>query len=198
MPEADGRATERPEGGRVGLPSRARNEVGDLWWWFLLRGALALTFGIAVLVRPSDTLTTVVRLVGFYCLLDGSANLVAVLLRAHSRTAWLGALAGVSAGGALLFWPGVPLRGLFLAFGGWAMLTGGSHAFLARSRGESTSTRTLGWALAGLGLAFVLWRGTDVVVIAWVIAVALLVIGATLLYIASRLRFLQGEVARHA
>jgi phosphate/sulfate permease len=71
------------------------------------------------------------------------------------------------------------------------MLIGSSHALLARSRGESTSTMTLGWMLAGVGLALVLWRGTDVVVIAWIIAVAALVIAAALLYVASRLRFLQ-------
>jgi uncharacterized membrane protein HdeD (DUF308 family) len=117
---------------------------------------------------------------------------------AERGATWLTILAGLAAGGGLLLWPGVPLRGFLLVFGGWAILTGASHVLAARGRGqdgEAATTTTLGWLLAGLGLVLVLWPQTGVVAIAWVIALAALVTAALLLFIAVRLRRLQGRVA---
>lgn len=198
MGEVNGRSGERFEVPSSPLASRSAAMLGGLWSWFLVRGLLAAALGLAVLARPSESLSALARLVGVYCLLDGAANLAAVVRGARSGTTWASALGGVTAGAVLLFWPAVPLRAFLLLFGGWAILVGATHVLFPRSRGEATSTVTLGWLLAGLGLILLLWPGIGVVAIAWVIALAALLIAVVLLYIASRLRFLQGCVTRDA
>lgn len=198
MPDSNTRPGRQLEAVAAGLRSRASEKLGDLWWWFLLRGALAGALGLGALLWPSASLTVLARLVGLYCLVDGAASLVAVLRGAEPGATWLTIIAGLAAGAVLLLWPGVPLRGFLLAFGGWAILTGASHVLAARGRGEdgeAATTTTLGWLLAGFGLVLVLWPGTGVVAIAWVIALAALMTAALLLFVALRLRRLQGRVA---
>ena len=199
MPETDPRPGDRLKVAAVGLRSRASEKLGDLWWWFLLRGLLAGALGLAALVWPGTSLTVLAGLVGLYCLLDGLAGLVAALRGADSGTTWLTTLAGLAAGAVLLFWPGVTLRAFLMAFGAWALVTGASHIIAARGRREGEeqgTTVTLGVLVAVFGLVLVVWPGTGVVTIAWVIAAAAFVIAALLVFIALRLRRLQERLAR--
>jgi uncharacterized membrane protein HdeD (DUF308 family) len=192
---------DRLEAAAARLRSTADEKLGDLWWWFLVRGALAGALGVAALVWPSASLGVLARLAGIYCLLDGVASLVAAVRGADAKATWPTTFAGLAAGAVLLFWPGLPLRGFLVAFGGWALFTGASQVRAARGRDadeEGGATTTLGWLLAGFGLVLMLWPGTGVVAIAWVIALAALAIAGFLLFVAQRLRRLQAHVSRAA
>lgn len=196
MPEANGRSDERPKASSGRLWVTGRGNVGDLWWWFLVRGALAGAFGAAVLVRPDESLTTLVSLVSAYCLLHGATSLAAAARGSAPLASWLATVVSLAAGAALAVWPGVALRPFLLIFGAWALVIGASHLVFARSRGESSSSTTLGWLLATLGVALVIWPASaGVAMVARLIGYAALLIAVPLFYIASRLRFLQAHLA---
>ena len=47
------------------------------WWVLLLRGIVAMLFGILAFARPGLTLAALVLLFGFYALVDGIFSLIA-------------------------------------------------------------------------------------------------------------------------
>lgn len=195
MPEADGRSDEGLKPSSERPRTTGGGNVGDLWWWFLVRGALAGAFGAAVLVRPDESLVTLVSLVSAYCLIHGAVSLLAATRGSAPLASWLATSVSLCVGAALALWPGVTLRPFLLLFGGWALLIGASHLVFARSRGEGSSSTTLGWLLVGLGVALVIWPGTGVTTVARLIGYAAVLIAVPLFYIASRLRFLQERLA---
>jgi uncharacterized membrane protein HdeD (DUF308 family) len=106
----------------MNLPSLIRN-----WWMIAIRGVLAIGFGLAVLLWPRVTLSTVTVLFGVYAVLDGAWTIAAA--RRASETlleAWPVTLEGaVSIGLGLLalFFPFVS-RQFVYALGAWGVITG--------------------------------------------------------------------------
>jgi len=47
------------------------NVLSRNWWLFLVRGLIAIPFGIIALVWPELTLSTLILLFGFYTIFDG-------------------------------------------------------------------------------------------------------------------------------
>jgi uncharacterized membrane protein HdeD (DUF308 family) len=97
------------------------------WWMIAIRGVLAIAFGLAVLLGPRVTLSTVTVLFGVYAILDGGWTLAAAR-RASERLleAWPVVLEGaVSIGLGLLalFFPFV-WRQFFYALAFWGVVTG--------------------------------------------------------------------------
>lgn len=197
MTAEDPRPGERLRAAAAGVRSRAGQKLGDLRWWLLVRSGLAAALGVAALFWPGASLGALVGLVGLYCLLDGLGAVAAAVRGADAETAWPAAVAGLVAGGVLLFWPGLTVRIFLVAFGAWALFTGGSHVVAARRKAsaEREATSAFGWVLAGLGGVLVLWPGTGVVTIAWVIALVAFAIAAVLFFVARRLGRLEERLA---
>lgn len=104
-------------------------EVLDLWWLWLLRGALAILFGIVAWAWPGLTVVTLVWILGAYIIIDGVINIIGFFK--HHDLSWarriLLALWGVVqiiAG--LVVWvaPGLGAVTVMVVFGVWVMLTG--------------------------------------------------------------------------
>ncbi len=111
------------------------NSVPDLtglfarrWWTVLLRGVIAIAFGIVAFAWPAVTLSTLVLLFGFYALVDGVFSLFAVIGGRHRReNRWLLALESI-----VSIWAGIvtlrapALTAVVLVFfiSIWAMATG--------------------------------------------------------------------------
>jgi uncharacterized membrane protein HdeD (DUF308 family) len=95
-------------------------------------------------------------------------------------------------GGFLLFWPSTSARTLLMVFGGWALFTGVSNILAARRANVEDSNRslmtTMGGAVALVGLVLLIWPGTGVVAISWIIAVAALLLATLLIFLALRLK----------
>jgi uncharacterized membrane protein HdeD (DUF308 family) len=183
----------------AGMQSRLSGKLGDLWWAFMLRGVLAALLGLCALIWPSVSLAVLIALVGIYCLADGVAGLFGVW-RASERGANLAqALLGVVVGAVLLFWPGASIRTLLVVFGVWALFTGISQIVAARRDDVEGSDRsvmtTIGGIAAALGLILIVWPGTGIVAISWVIAVVALLLAALLIFLALHLKRLQARVA---
>jgi uncharacterized membrane protein HdeD (DUF308 family) len=186
----------------AGIQSRVSGKLGDIWWAFMLRGVFAGVLGICALIWPTLTFTILTRMVGLYCLADGLPGLVGSLRASDRGTYLLQAVVSLVVGGFLLFWPSTSARTLLMVFGGWALFTGVSHILAARRANvEETDrglTTTMGGAVAVFGLVLLIWPGTGVVAISWIIALAALLFAALLIFLALRLKRLKKRVDKLA
>jgi len=108
--------------GPVLLATLARN-----WWMVGARGALAILFGLALLLRPAVPLNLLVALFGLYAALDGAWAIASALwVTRMSFVAWPVLFEGVASlvvGALALGWPLVP-RELVHAIAAWGLITG--------------------------------------------------------------------------
>ena len=182
----------------AGIRSRASSKLGDIWWAFMLRGVFAGVLGIFALIWPTPTFTILTRVIGLYFLADAIPGLVGALRAAFSGTYLLQAVVSLVAGGVLLFLPSASARTLLMVFGGWALFIGISHMVAARRATVDENDRglitTTGGAAAVVGLVLLIWPGTGVVAISWVIALAALLLAALLIFLALRLKRLKKRV----
>jgi len=183
----------------AGAQARVSDKLGDVWWSLLVRGLLAVALGIAAIFWPKATLELLVRLVGLYVLFDGIVSLVGAF-RARELSAYLVAgMISVAIGGILLFWPDVTGRLLLIIVGIWALLQGVTLAWAGWQTDANDPERSLAMTIGGVaaiaGVILVVWPGTGSVAISWVIGIAALLVGALLLYLASRVRQAAKRVA---
>jgi len=176
----------------AGMHSRVSAKLGDIWWAFMLRGVFAGVLGIFALIWPTPTFTILTRMIGLYCLADGLPGLVGALRASDRGTYLLQAVVSLVVGGFLLFWPSTSVRTLLRVFGGWALFAGGSNILAVRRANVEDADRslmtTMGWAVAVVGLILLIWPGTGVVAISWIIALAALLLAALLIFLALRLK----------
>jgi uncharacterized membrane protein HdeD (DUF308 family) len=101
---------------------------GTRWWVVLLRGLIAIAFGLLAFAWPGVTVATLVLLFGFYALVDGIFSLsTAIGGRRHPEDRWLHALEGIIgiwAGVVTLRAPVVTAMVLVFFISIWAMATG--------------------------------------------------------------------------
>ena len=109
---------------------RMRPMLDDLarnWWLILLRGVLAIIFGVLTFVWPGITLVALVLLYGAFAFTDGILAIAAAIRGGSPAPRWWLALIGIfgiAAGVVTLISPATV--GLILLFfiAGWAIATG--------------------------------------------------------------------------
>jgi len=174
------------------------DKLGDVWWFLLARGLVALALGVAALFWPPATLVLLIRLIAIYALVDGAVGLVAAS-RAHDlRSNLAPGLVSITVGVVLLFWPDLTGRLLLIIVGLWALFQG-AMLILAGIETEADDPDrkpaiTIGAVAVIVGLILALWPGTGAVTIAWAIGIAALLIGVSLIYLALRLRRIDKRV----
>jgi uncharacterized membrane protein HdeD (DUF308 family) len=174
------------------LRVRIGEKVGDIWWAFMLRGLFALALGVSILIWPELTLGLFIRVIGFFVLLDGLAGLVSGMRSRELMAYLLPALISLAVGALLLFWPGVTLKLLMVFVGVWVLFMG-AGLFLSgrkadKSDPDSSTFMTLGAVLAIVGLVLILWPGTGLTTITWLVAGLAFLVGIILIFLASKLR----------
>jgi uncharacterized membrane protein HdeD (DUF308 family) len=99
----------------------------------LVRGIIAILFGILVMAVPGVTVLTLVIFFGVYALSDGITNIAHYFSRARRRSGWqlAGGIVSVLAGITALLWPGITALSLALVIGAWAVVLGASQIALA-------------------------------------------------------------------
>ena len=175
------------------------SRLGDVWWYFLLRGLFAGVLGFCALVWPVMSLSILLALVGIYCLVDGATGLAAAIKSSDGGVQIIQAIFGLAVGAVLLFWPGTTMKTLLVIFGIWVLFSGISQILTARRMMLDQSERGLftgiGAVAVVFGLILIFWPGTGVVAIAWTIAAAALLIAALLISLAMRLKRLSERSA---
>ena len=98
------------------------------WWLLLLRGIIAVAFGVATFVWPGLTALVLVYLIGFWSIMRGVLEIVgAIRLRKEIANEWsLGAAGALSVifGLILVIAPGAGALGLLWLIAAWAVLFG--------------------------------------------------------------------------
>jgi uncharacterized membrane protein HdeD (DUF308 family) len=173
-----------------------------VWWWVLIRGILAIAFGVVALVIPGQALTAIAIVFGAFALVDGvMAAIHAVRVRAsYKYWGWLlvqgilSALAGLAA---------LILPGFAGAFGGLVVLwtiviwniTHGAVG-IRSAAGAQSSGRTWGIVagvfsvLFGIVLAFLVLflPGAALLGLVWAVGIAAIVFGLMLVIAAIQVR----------
>jgi uncharacterized membrane protein HdeD (DUF308 family) len=170
--------------------------VKALWWLVLIRGVLAVVFGLYALFQPAAALLALVFVYGFYAIMDGVAAL-AVGFR-HRRTSHWGwhvvqGVVSLLAGVIALFWPGPTIFALVLIIGVWSIVLGATEiveAFTARRHGSSSWVWLLVGGIVGVifGVTLIASPAAGALTLLWVIGLFSLVFGVVYVVWAFQLR----------
>jgi uncharacterized membrane protein HdeD (DUF308 family) len=166
------------------------------WGLVALRGVLGILFGLFILSNPLLSLTILVMFSGVYLLVDGVVTVGAAVANRRGQPRWGSLLAagllGAAAGVFILTWPGWTAVALGYLLAGWATIAGvGEIVAGLRLRKQITGEWLLilaGAVLVALGLVLGLVPGAGALAAAWWIGTATLVLGATRIAAALRLR----------
>jgi uncharacterized membrane protein HdeD (DUF308 family) len=169
------------------------------WWVLLLRGIVAMLFGIIALRAPGVTLGVLVLLFGFYALIDGIFALIAALTGwRHREDRWLlllEGLIGLAAGFVTLHAAVITAVALIFFIASWALATGVLKVIEAiRLRKEISNEFWL--ALSGVAsviFAFLVMLNpvAGALAMIWLIGWYALFMGAMLIMLSFRLRGLR-------
>jgi uncharacterized membrane protein HdeD (DUF308 family) len=167
------------------------------WWAPLLRGVLAIVFGIVLLVMPLASVVTLVFLFGGFALADGVLAIVQALRFAHPDSGrwWVTivqGLIGIAIGVVTFFYPGITATTLGLLVAAWAIMTGvfeiATAIRLRRVIKNEFFLVLAGIASLVLGLVLVVFPLGALLLIVYVIAAYAFVSGIALVALAFRLR----------
>ncbi len=171
-------------------------ELARWWWTFVLRGVLAIAFGVLAFFAPGLGIAVLVGLFAAWALIDGVASIIAgVRGRGIDRSWWLEILegiVGIIAGLIALLFPILAAEALVLIIGAWAIITGifeiiGAIRLREQIRGE------LWLGLAGLasilfGVVLFLFPRAGALSLVWLIGGFAMVFGVFLVILGWRLR----------
>jgi uncharacterized membrane protein HdeD (DUF308 family) len=165
----------------------------------------AIAFGVLAFLWPGITLLVLVTLFAAYMLIDGVALLVS-LRRAEPATAGhrlavgLMGILGVAVGIATIFWPGITALALLYLVAFWAITLGLTQVIAAiRLRREISGE--LWFVIGGLltvvfGVFILVFPGTGLLSLVWIVGAWAVVFGITNLVLAWRLRGLHQQIVR--
>jgi len=169
------------------------------WWLLLIRGILAVLFGLVAFVWPALTLVTLVLLYGAYAFVDG---LSAIWVGGKSR-AWgvlVFGILGVIVGLYAFFYPGVTALALLYLIAAWAFVRGIFEIVMAIQLRKEISYE---WALIVSGLISIIFGivlvanpGAGALALVWVIGVFALMFGIMMIVFAFRARRLPARLER--
>ena len=164
------------------------------WWVLVLRGVVAVLFGIAALIWPDITVTALVFLFGAYVLVDGIFALIGAFWRRTGQW-WLlliEGIAGIAAGILTFIWPDITELVLLYLIAFWAILTGILEIVAAiQLRRELTGEWLLvlgGLASLAFGIVMVLSPGAGATALIWLVGAYAIVFGILLVILGFKLR----------
>jgi uncharacterized membrane protein HdeD (DUF308 family) len=166
------------------------------WWTILLRGIIAVLFGIAAFVWPGITIVFLISLFGAYALLDGIISVVIGIAQYGQNERWWGILlqgiCGIAVGLMTFLWP--QITGLILLYfiAGWAILTGLFQIVAAiRLRKVISGEWLLG--LSGaisvlFGITLFIYPAAGALAVIWMIGIFAILNGLLLIFLSLRIR----------
>jgi len=168
--------------------------ISRYWWVYLLRGAIAVLFGIVAILWPDVTVTALVILFGAYVLVDGVLEIFHGATSRHDRW-WadiLIGLAGILVGIWAMLFPDLTAIGLMYFIAAWWLFTGAMQVVFAIRLREVLRNEWMlilsGLLSVILGIVFLLFPGEGAISLVWVIGLFAILFGAMLIALAFRLR----------
>jgi len=166
------------------------------WWLVVLRGVLAVLFGLAAFLWPGLTWLTLIVLFGIYALVDGFIAVFTGLTHVKDSPRWwvflLEGLLGIGAGVVAVTWPGLTTLVLLAMIAAWAVLSGVLEIAAAiRLRREITNEwlLVLGGILSiGFGVLLMLQPVAGSLAVIWIIGAYELIFGVVMILLGFRLK----------
>lgn len=169
------------------------------WWVLLVRGIVAILFGLFAFARPGVTLAALVIVFGAFALVDGVLAVVAAIRGGGARPWWLlvlHGLVGIGIGLLTLFAPGVTALVLLFYIAIWAIATGVlqiAEAIALREEIEGEWLLVLGGLVSVAFGALVIARpGAGALAVLWLIGAWALAFGVLMVLLALKARRLRG------
>jgi uncharacterized membrane protein HdeD (DUF308 family) len=172
------------------------------WWVLLLRGIVAILFGLLAFTRPLVTVATLVLVFGIYAIVDGVFSLMAATTGWRGENRWLPlleGLIGLVAGMVTLRAPAITAVTLMFFIATWALATGILRILEAiRLRKEISGEFWL--AMSGLAsvifaLLVMLNPAAGALAMSWVIGWWAVFMGLMLVALSFRVHHLPGSAA---
>lgn len=166
------------------------------WWALLVRGILAILFGIIALADPGIALLAFIYVFAAYAILDGIMAIVVSLQERSFLRAWwvllLEGILGIIFGILAFAWPGETALVLLFLVAAWALVTGIIEiisAFVV----PGSAGRRWGIGLAGLlsiifGIILFVRPGAGLLAVLWVVGIYAIVFGVSLIIYAFQVR----------
>lgn len=158
--------------------------ASKVWYWPVIRGVLAILFGIVALVAPLSTAVIFAIVIGIFAVVDGVFAIIDAIRHRGSGSMALRIVLGVIDilfGFALWFWPGLSLVVLVFMVGIWAIVIGILEII------ASIQSRKLydGWVwglitgalLVIFGIVVVARPGAGLVTLTWIVGIFAIILG---------------------
>lgn len=165
------------------------------WWAFVIRGLLAVLFGLIALFLPGVTMLSLVLVFAAYAFADGIFAIVSAVRAAKAHERWgllsVEGVVDILAAIAAVTLPGLTVLVFVTLLGVWALITGG--LMLAAAFKVDADHGRWWMVLGGMvsllyGAALLIAPMIGAVVLTWWIGVYALVFGIAMLVLAFRLR----------
>ena len=166
------------------------------WWLVVLRGVLAVLFGLTAFLWPGLTGLVLVLLFGVYALSDGVVAMATGLTHVKDTPRWwvflLEGLIGIGAGIAAVIWPETVAVALIALIAAWAVLTGAfeiAAAIRLRREIDNEWLLFLGGLLSiAFGALLILQPAAGGLALIWLIGSYALIFGVLLIVLGFRLK----------
>jgi len=166
------------------------------WWMLILRGVLAILFGVIAFMWPGITWFSLVIMFGAYAMVDGVIAIVTGLQNTKDSPRWwvflLEGLVSVGAGVVAFMWPGLTAYILLIVIAAWAVVTGLLEIAAAiRLRREITNEWMLGLSgLLSVALGVLLFMRPVIggLALVWMLGAYAVIFGVLLIALGFRLR----------
>jgi uncharacterized membrane protein HdeD (DUF308 family) len=160
----------------------------NYWWVLLIRGIVAVLFGILALGWPGRTVLFLIYLFGIYALVEGMMTVVGSLRERQTYSRWwvqlIGGIAGIIIGLLVFFWPEKTALVLFTLAGIWAIVTGLFHLIAAfafpAGLGLGGMLALSGILLVIVGAVFILHPVASIMSLVWVLGLFAILYGIVL------------------
>ena len=165
------------------------------WWAVVIRGILAILFGLIALFLPGVTMLSLVLLFAAYAFVDGVFAIVSAVRAARKGERWgafaLEGVVDIAAGAAAFLMPGLTVLVFVILLAVWAILTG---ALMLTAAFKLDTDHGRWWLVLGaavsmlFGATLIVAPMIGAVVLTWWIGAYAIIFGIALIAAALRLR----------
>ena len=177
-------------------------QIARNWWVFLLRGIVAILFGVLAFLRPGITLEALILLFAFWALFDGILSLIGSIGAAEAKEPWwplvLIGLLGIAAGILTFRYPGVTALALLFVIAFWSIFRGIIEIVAAVRLRELIQGEW--WFILGgiasiaFGVLIVMYPGSGLLAVVWLIGLYAVIFGITQIMLGFRLKGVAAEL----
>ena len=176
--------------------TEAMNDIlANNWWAVALRGVVAILFGIAAFAMPLVTMLSLVVVFAAFSFVDGVFGIIMSVRGARTGERWvwllLSGILGIVASAVAILWPGITVLAFVILVAAWALVSG-TFMLISAFRLKIDHGRV--WLVIGgiasivFGILLVISPFIGALVLTFWTGAHALVLGATLLVLAYKLR----------